>query len=73
VRLKVRAAEVARVCRPAAAIMHGWLLVVGGWRRSGERVSVGGLSRTAAMLAHASGILHETRSRRSTEVSLEFF
>jgi hypothetical protein len=31
-----RAAEVARVCRPAAAIMHGWLLVVGGWRRSGR-------------------------------------
>jgi hypothetical protein len=41
--------------------------------RMGERGSVGGLSRTAAMLAHASGILHETRSRRSTEVSLEFF
>jgi hypothetical protein len=76
-----RAAEVARVCRPAAAIMHGWLLVVGGWRRSGRSGTaredgragtVGGLSRTAAMLAHASGMLHETRSRRSTEVSLEF-
>jgi hypothetical protein len=26
-----RAAEVARVCRPAAAIVHGWLLVVDGW------------------------------------------
>jgi hypothetical protein len=37
--------------------------------RMGERGSVGGLSRTAAMLAHASGILHETRSWRSTEVS----
>jgi hypothetical protein len=56
-------------------------MVVDGWWRSGRggtarengRVgAVGGLSRTAAMLAHALVILHDTRSQRCTEVSLEF-